>query len=139
MKSFQSAVAMYRLNAKELPPPSIGFRALVERPASLAPDARWIQIMSKVPLDPWENSYGYIVGNGFEDGYGIYSLGPDGKSATQGNDPDDINSWREENLANNPPNKVPTWTLWTCASAGIVGFSLGRRSGKSAANCSVGL
>ena len=92
--SFESAIAMFKLNARRLPPAEMGLHALVERPSNLGPDARWFQVMSKVPKDPWGEPYCYLAGDGFPEGYGIYSKGPDGVSVTQGNDADDLNSWR---------------------------------------------
>jgi hypothetical protein len=52
--------------------------------------------MDEVPTDAWGNSYHYIVSEEFEHGFGLYSLGPDGFSGTQGNDPDDWNSWSDD-------------------------------------------
>ena len=45
-------------------------------------------------VDPWGNEYVYVfppVHSPYA--YDLYSLGPDGKSETGGNDPDDIKSW----------------------------------------------
>jgi general secretion pathway protein G len=44
------------------------------------------------PYDPWQNRY-QLVYTGQPDAVRIYSLGPDGISETEGNDPDDINNW----------------------------------------------
>jgi type II secretion system protein G len=129
--SLKSAVQMFKLNARMLPPTHDGLRALVERPAELGSDGRWTQIMHKLPSDPWGNTYCYIAGDGFSDGFGIYSRGADGKSATQGNDVDDISSWRGDAPGNQ--NRLEPWILWSlsaCALTAITGFTLGRLSAR---------
>lgn len=48
----------------------------------------------KIPQDPWGNNYVYrCPGTHNTNGYDLYSTGPDGKSKSGGNDPDDINNW----------------------------------------------
>lgn len=52
----------------------------------------------RVLNDMWGNPYVYVLNVGLEGDEkkaGIYSCGPDGASFTNGNDPDDINSWSE--------------------------------------------
>jgi type II secretion system protein G len=126
LKSFESAIAMFKLTARRLPPADIGFHALVERPSDFGPEVRWVQAMSKVPTDPWGEPYCYLAGEGFPEGYGIYSKGPDGASATQGNDNDDLNSWRPDG-----PERQSRELLWAVgifvASTGLVfvGFRWG--------------
>ncbi len=47
----------------------------------------------KVPQDPWGNEYVYIYpGSNNEDGFDLYSFGPDGKEG--GND--DITNWEDD-------------------------------------------
>ena len=46
-KSFQSAFAMYKLNAGTYPTTQQGFRALVEKPSSTPVPRRWVQVMSE--------------------------------------------------------------------------------------------
>ena len=131
IRTLETAIEMFKLNAKMLPPIREGLQSLVVRPADLGPDARWVQVLDKLPSDPWGNAYCYIIGDGFSSGFGIYSRGADGHSATQGNDADDISNWRE-----NPPgtqNRFQTWIPWSmlaCAFTAIIGFILGRRSGR---------
>ncbi|MES2657271.1 MAG: type II secretion system protein GspG [Verrucomicrobiota bacterium] len=94
LKSLESALSLFKMNAGKPPPADSGLQALVERPRSFGPEVRWMQTMDKLPEDPWGKSYCYLVGDGFPEGYGIYSRGPDRTSNTQGNDADDLNSWR---------------------------------------------
>jgi hypothetical protein len=45
------------------------------------------------PYDPWGNPFQVVYITGSLPAARIYSLGPDGISETEGNDPDDINNW----------------------------------------------
>ena len=65
----------------------------------------WQKLVDQVPLDPWNHEYQYIVPapNGIQP-YGVYSFGKDGISNSNGNDPDDLNSWSERS---SPP--IPHW------------------------------
>lgn len=74
------------------PTTSEGLEALVKKPANAE---GWQQAYLKrdVPLDPWGNEYIYrYPGQYNEDGYDLYSYGPDGK---QGGG-DDITNWSED-------------------------------------------
>jgi len=118
--SLEVAVSMYRLYTGVLPVPEEGLRALVERPLHLGSDGHWTQIFSNVPTDPWGNPYRYVAGDGFSQGYGIYSCGPDGRSGTQGNDPDDFNDWSTNHRG--VPNHLPCWTSWIFLSGAGLAF-----------------
>ncbi|NJM37997.1 MAG: type II secretion system major pseudopilin GspG [Akkermansiaceae bacterium] len=88
-KSFESSVAMYKLNAGQLPTTQQGLKALVEKPSSTPVPRRWIQIMKKVPLDPWGKPYAYrFPGKKNAADFEIYSAGPDGIE----NNADDLSS-----------------------------------------------
>lgn len=91
-KSFESALAAYKLNAGMFPTTQQGLRALTEKPSSTPVPRSWIQILSKEQLDPWDSPYTYRYpgkkrGNYFE----IISKGPDGIENTE----DDISSQDE--------------------------------------------
>ena len=64
-------------------------------------DPRELQWASSPGSDPWGNAYRIVE---FESPasdkqrFGIYSLGRDGKSTTDGNDQDDIRSWTDDPL-----------------------------------------
>ncbi|MDB6076730.1 MAG: gspG [Akkermansiaceae bacterium] len=91
--SISSAVKMYQVNHGRLPTEAEGLSALVKRPASLPPAENWSPLMDKLPVDAWGHAYQYRRDRSLKDGFGLYSLGPDGISATLGNDPDDRNTW----------------------------------------------
>jgi len=92
LKSFDSALGMYHLNAGCFPTTQQGFKALVEKPTLVPAPVRWAQVLSKVPVDPWNNEYIYrFPGKKRAGEYEIISKGRDGVENT----PDDISSQDE--------------------------------------------
>jgi general secretion pathway protein G len=85
-----SAVKMYRLDNGRLPS---SLQDLIVRPKALSSEAHWRKLMDNVPLDPWQNEYRYVFDSTLTNGFGLYSTGKDGVTASAGNDPDDYNTW----------------------------------------------
>jgi general secretion pathway protein G len=89
---FEVALDAFEIDVGRYPSTSEGLKALIEKPS----DAEgWLQAYLKrdVPRDPWGNDYVYKQpGQYNEDGYDLYSLGPDRK---QGGG-DDIVNWTED-------------------------------------------
>jgi general secretion pathway protein G len=88
------ALDAFEIDVGRYPTASEGLDALVEKPSNAE---GWQQPYLKrdVPRDPWGNDYIYrYPGQHNEDGYDLYSYGPDGK---QGGG-DDIMNWTEERL-----------------------------------------
>lgn len=126
--AIDSAIRTYKINARDLPPPELGLKALVERPDSLPPEKRWVKLLTEIPTDPWGNPYRYLAGEGLKDGFGLYSCGPDGISSSAGNDPDDRNSWSDKSPAG--PSWQERWKLYALLGAAILAagsFLLGYR------------
>jgi general secretion pathway protein G len=91
-KSFQSALAMYKLNAGSYPTTQQGLKALVEKPSSTPVPRRWVQVMSKIPTDPWDSAYNYkFPGKKRANEFEMVSKGPDGMENTA----DDLSSQDE--------------------------------------------
>lgn len=91
-KSLQSALAMYKLNAGGYPTSQQGLKALVDKPSSTPVPRRWVQVMSKIPQDPWDSPYTYkFPGKKRANEYEITSKGPDGMENTG----DDLSSQDE--------------------------------------------
>lgn len=89
IKAYDSALRMYKLNAGHFPTTSQGLAALKDKPTTTPVPKRWVQIMSQLPKDPWDNDYGYkYPGSKNATDFEIISKGPDG---IEGND-DDISS-----------------------------------------------
>ena len=91
-KSFQSALAMYKLNAGMFPTTQQGLKALVDKPTTTPAPRRWVQVMSKLPPDPWGADYIYrFPGKKRANDFEIISKGPDGLENTG----DDLSSQDE--------------------------------------------
>lgn len=91
-KSFESGLAMYKLNGGMFPVTQQGLKALVEKPTSTPVPRRWSQVMDKVPLDPWGVPYGYrFPGKKRANEFEIFTFGPDGLENTA----DDLSSQDE--------------------------------------------
>jgi general secretion pathway protein G len=91
-KSFESALAMYRLNAGSFPTTQQGLTSLQNKPTGTPVPRKWIQVMSKIPNDPWGNPYRYnFPGRKNASDFEIISIGPDGKEGSE----DDLSSQEE--------------------------------------------
>lgn len=90
--SFESALAMYKLNAGNFPTTQQGLKALQDKPSSTPVPRRWVQVMTKVNQDPWGSDYGYrFPGKKRANQFEIISKGPDGIENTE----DDLSSQDE--------------------------------------------
>jgi general secretion pathway protein G len=88
-KSLESALQMYKLNAGSYPTSQQGLKSLQEKPSGTPVPRRWVQVMSKVPLDPWDSPYTYrFPGRKRVNEFEILSKGPDGMENTA----DDLSS-----------------------------------------------
>jgi general secretion pathway protein G len=93
ISQFEVALDAFEIDVGRYPTTPEGLRALVEKPT--ADSDGWLQpyLRRDVPKDPWGNEYVYrYPGQYNEDGYDLYSLGPDRKL---GGD-DDITNWSQE-------------------------------------------
>jgi general secretion pathway protein G len=90
LQEFRERAPMYKLNAGNFPTTQQGLKALVEKPSTTAPvPRRWVQVMSKIPDDPWGSPYTYrFPGKKRANEFEIISKGPDGLENT----PDDLSS-----------------------------------------------
>lgn len=88
-KSLESALQMYKLNAGMFPTTQQGLKALVEKPSSTPVPRRWVQVMKKIQLDPWDSPYVYhFPGKKRSNDFEMISKGPDGMEGTA----DDLSS-----------------------------------------------
>ena len=126
-----SAIKTYQIITGQLPPSELGLQALITRPDSLPAGARWTKIMDRIPTDPWNQPYHYLAGDSFPLGFGLYSCGKDGFSASHGNDRDDRNTWSDPGAdpPGNPLVKQITMILLGAAFTGL-SFYLGRVSAR---------
>ena len=96
IRSFEQALASFKLDNGFFPSTEQSLNALVEKPRTgkIPNKFREKGYIKKIPMDPWGNSYIYIS-PGIHDDYDILSYGPDGSSGGEGDDAD-INSWEIE-------------------------------------------
>ncbi len=91
ISSLQTALTSYEALAGTLPSTAQGLKALVEKPTSEPRPRAWVQIMSSLPKDSWNNDYYYEnPGTHNKGSYDLYSAGPD----KQPNTDDDIGNWQ---------------------------------------------
>lgn len=82
-KSLESALQMYKLNAGTFPTTQQGLKALQEKPSTTPVPRRWVQVMSKIPTDPWDAPYNYrFPGKKRANEPEMISKGPDGMENT---------------------------------------------------------
>lgn len=82
-KSLESALQMYKLNAGMYPTTQQGLKALQEKPGGTPQPRVWVQVMSKIPDDPWSSPYQYrFPGRKRANEFEIISKGPDGMENT---------------------------------------------------------
>jgi general secretion pathway protein G len=55
-----NALKTYKINAGTYPSTAQGLKALVEKPGGSPQPRRWVQVMKKMPTDPWGKEYGYL-------------------------------------------------------------------------------
>ncbi|NQU26574.1 MAG: type II secretion system major pseudopilin GspG [Candidatus Nealsonbacteria bacterium] len=93
---FKTTLGTYQLLVSNYPGSQEGLEALINPPAGIAADLvnDWpILDADRVPLDPWDNAYGYqSPGTHNTSSYDIWSAGPD---MVEGN-ADDIGNWTTE-------------------------------------------
>jgi general secretion pathway protein G len=93
ISQLEVALDAFEIDLGRYPTTAEGLRALVEKPASNSDGWQQPYLKQKVPLDRWGSEYNYrFPGQYNQDGYDLYSFGPDGKL---GGD-DDITNWSED-------------------------------------------
>lgn len=93
IRSFEEALASFKLDNSFFPSTEQGLQALVEKPTTgkIPNHYREKGYIKKIPLDPWENDYVYLS-PGIHDDFDIISYGPDNAAGGEGDDAD-VNSW----------------------------------------------
>lgn len=92
-QSVGAALRMYQTNNGRYPTTSQGLDALVTKPGGTPIPKRWVKLMDEVPVDPWQEPYGYkFPGTHDPTTFEIISKGPDMTEGTE----DDISSQKDE-------------------------------------------
>lgn len=96
IRSFEEALAGFKLDNGFFPSTEQGLAALVDKPrvGKIPSHYRDKGYIKKIPQDPWGQQYIYLS-PGIHDDYDIISYGPDGVAGGDGDDAD-INSWEIE-------------------------------------------
>ena len=94
--TFKTALQAFHEDSGRLPSTAEGLSALIAKPASLR-EKQWrgpYLFSDAIPRDPWGHDYVYRspAEHGTNE-FDLYSLGPDGLSKGNGNDPDDVSAW----------------------------------------------
>jgi general secretion pathway protein G len=88
----ENGLIMYKQNAGFYPSTEQGLASFIARPTSDPTPNHWVQLMDKLPLDPWGQPYHYVFpGSKDSSKPEIISFGPDGTGGTD----DDLRSQDE--------------------------------------------
>ena len=117
----ESAIIDYADHTGSIPSEAEGLEALVKRPRSMSHRTPWRQMLKAIPTDPWSQSFHYKVDEKYPLGFGIYSRGPNGISRSEGEERDDLASWREDS-ADGEVSETSWLTVWGIGIAVVVGL-----------------
>lgn len=91
--SIGAVLRQYQTLNGRFPTTQQGLKALVEKPGGDPRPKRWVKLADEVPLDPWQNEYGYKFPGSKDPGmFELISKGADGVEGTE----DDISSQKDE-------------------------------------------
>lgn len=91
IEELSSALDMYRLDVGRYPSHEEGLEALIDQPASAAYWNGPYLRKKKMPADPWNNPYHYVI-PGQHGKFDIYTYGSDNTEGGDGEN-QDVNSW----------------------------------------------
>ena len=98
IQAMETALKTYKLDNGMYPSTEQGLQALVMKPSSGKLPSKWrtggYLEKSKIPLDPWENTFVYLS-PGVRGDFDLSSLGSDGEPGGE-NTAKDINNWEIE-------------------------------------------
>ncbi len=96
IKSFEEALAMYKLHNGYFPSTEQGLDALVNKPETGRVPNNYKEggYINKIPADPWGNNYVYLS-PGVHGDFDLLSYGPDGEPGGEGKNAD-IENWNLE-------------------------------------------
>lgn len=82
-QAISTQLRTYEMQNMRMPTTEQGLQALVTRPSSPPQPRRWVQLMERVPLDPWGEPYQYRnPGTLNPQGFDLISKGPDRQLGT---------------------------------------------------------
>ena len=95
ISTFKTALDMFETDNGYYPKGKNGLTDLIQQPREAQSwHGPYLQSESGIPEDPWGHPYIYVCpGKHNPSSYDIYSMGPDGREATD----DDITNWQQPN------------------------------------------
>ncbi len=95
MRLMATGVRAFVEASGRLPTAEEGLSVLVMKPADWPGGLFWAAFLetSDLPCDGWMREFVYVLDANLPHGFGIYSCGEDGKTISNGNDRDDLNTW----------------------------------------------
>ncbi|MBP7050575.1 MAG: type II secretion system protein GspG [Phycisphaerae bacterium] len=95
MRLMETGVRAFTKASGRLPTAREGLSVLVAMPADWPTGSPWTHFLetSDLPRDGWGRELVYVPDPKLPHGFGIYSCGEDGKTISNGNDRDDLNTW----------------------------------------------
>lgn len=95
MRLMETGVRGFRTISDRLPTQEEGLSVLVVKPGDWPDGVPWAASLETpdVPRDGWMRQFVYVLDANLPHGFGIYSCGEDGKTISNGNDRDDLNTW----------------------------------------------
>ena len=86
----------FRKVCGRLPTAGEGLDVLVHQPSDWPAQIPWTPFLetSEIPCDGWGHEFVYVLDPELAEGFGVYSCGQDGVSSSEGDDRDDLNTWR---------------------------------------------
>ncbi|MEM7396081.1 MAG: type II secretion system protein GspG [Verrucomicrobiota bacterium] len=99
LKNISTSVDLFAETYGRLPTQNEGFTILHTAPPVWTNAKPWVpHLRSGPPTDPWKNLYVYVNDPKLKQGYGIYSMGRDGITRSEGHDRDDASTWNTKQL-----------------------------------------
>ena len=90
--NLMQALKLYKLDNQRLPTPEQGLAALLVKPTSGPIPPNWKPYLEKLPNDPWNRPYQYLV-PGIKSEFDVMSFGADGAPGGEGKNAD-VGTWQ---------------------------------------------
>jgi len=96
LRQLATCIADFQKTCGRLPTGKEGLDVLLHPPPNWPEGVPWTPYLevSEIPRDAWGKDFMYLLDPELAEGFGVYSGGPDGVSFSNGNDRDDLNTWR---------------------------------------------
>jgi hypothetical protein len=100
LRQLARMVMEFRKVCGRLPTAGEGLDVLVHQPSDWPAQIPWTPFLetSEIPCDGWGHEFVYVLDPELAEGFGVYSCGQDGVSSSEGDDRDDLNTWRRGRL-----------------------------------------